>query len=195
MTKTPDLLPTEATPDRGSAGGIERLGGVCALAASAASFIYAVSFVILPRIASEPAGLLSPLFLMLAGLLATPLLVALYERLRATDQPVALLGLLLGAFGAIGGAVHGGYDLANAINPPPAPVSELPNQSDPRGLLTFGVAGLGWLVLSSLIARGAALPRGLGLLGYLFGALLLTLYLARLTVLTPPTPSCSFQCC
>ena len=74
-----------------------------------------------------------------------PVMVALYERLRATDPAFALWGLVLGVIRALGAAAHGGYDLANAINPPAAnPLADanLPFALDPRGLLTFGIAGL-----------------------------------------------------
>jgi hypothetical protein len=48
---------------------------------------------------------------------------------------------------ALGAAIHGGYDLANLINLPAsaAALPDLPSQVDPRGLLTFGVMGLGLL--------------------------------------------------
>jgi hypothetical protein len=63
--------------------------------------------------------------------------------------------VLLGFTGALGSAVHGGYDLANALSTPTNTLTEtiarLPNPVDPRGLLTFGVAGLGLFVLSWLM--------------------------------------------
>jgi hypothetical protein len=111
-----------------------RFAGTCAVLAGVAGFLYTVAFVVLQNV------LLSGLFLMLGGLLSTAVLVAVYDRLRETDASFALLALLLGIAGALGSAVHGGYDLANAINPPSS-VPDLPNPVDPRGLLTFGVVG------------------------------------------------------
>jgi hypothetical protein len=128
---------------------------------------------------------------MLGGLLASAVVVALYERLRATDESFALWALALGVIAAAGSAIHGGYDLANAINVPEsnaAALANLPNQVDPRGLLTFGVAGLGVLVASGLIVRGGQFPRNLGLLGYLLGFLFIVIYLARLIILDPTNP-------
>ena len=97
--------------------------------------------------------------------------------------------------GALGAAIHGGYDLANALNPPadlPADVAAalaaLPSQVDPRGLLTFCVAGIGLLVVSWLIVRGGTLPRGLGYLGYVLAILLILIYLGRLIILDPTNP-------
>jgi hypothetical protein len=63
--------------------------------------------------------------------------------------------------------------------------ADLPNPVDPRGLLTFGLAGVALLVLGLLIARSAALPRRLGYLACLNGALLVLLYLGRLLIVDP----------
>jgi hypothetical protein len=64
--------------------------------AGALTFLYSVSFIIL---VSEP---LSSFCLLANGLLASAVLVALYERVRATDSSFALWALLLGLAGAIG---------------------------------------------------------------------------------------------
>jgi hypothetical protein len=166
---------------RTPARSFERFAGVCAVLAGFSGFLYAVAFVVLQD------DLLSGLFLMLGGLLTTAALVAVYERLRETDPSFALLALLLGIAGALGSAVHGGYDLANVINPP-ASIPEIPNPVDPRGLLTFGVAGAALFLVSWLIGRGGRFPRGLGYLGYLSAILLLALYLGRLIVFDPTNP-------
>lgn len=168
-----------AIPTR--AASFERFAGACAILAGLTGFLYAVAFIVLHN------DLLSGLFLMLTGLLSVAALVAVYERLRETDAAFALFGLLLGLAGALGSAVHGGYDLANTINPPPS-VPDLPNPVDPRGLLTFGVAGIALLIVAWLIGRGERFPRGLGYLGYVSAILLLVLYLGRLIVLDPTSP-------
>jgi hypothetical protein len=98
---------------------------------------------------------------------------------------VSSWAILLALAGALGSAVHGGYDLANVVHPPVAPSSDLPNPVDPRGLLTFGLAGVALVVLGLLIARGRALPRWLGYLACLNGVLLVLLYLGRLLILDP----------
>jgi hypothetical protein len=87
--------------------------------------------------------------------------------------------------------VHGGYDLANAVNPPVTDVlaeAQLPHPIDPRGLLTFGITGLGLLVLMLQARRSAVLPANLAGLGALVGVLLIVVYLGRLIVLTPTNP-------
>jgi hypothetical protein len=160
----------------------EKFAGVCAILAGATGFLYAVAFVVLQD------TLLSGLFLMLGGLLSTAALAAVYDRLRETDAAFALWALLLGIAGALGSAVHGGYDLANSINPPPSLSADLPNQVDPRGLLTFGIASVALFVVAWLILRGGQFPRGLGYLAYLSAVLLVALYLGRLIILEPTSP-------
>ena len=159
----------------------ERFAGVCAILTGVSGFLYAIAFVVLQD------ELLSGLFLMLGGLLTTAALVAVYERLRETDPSFALLALLLGVAGSLGSAVHGGYDLANVINPP-ASMPDLPNPVDPRGLLTFGVTGVSLIVVCWLIIRGGRFPRGLGYLGYVSAVLVLVVYLGGLIVLDPNSP-------
>jgi hypothetical protein len=124
---------------------------------------------------------------MFGGLLATPVSVALYLRLRPTEEGFALWGLLLSLVGSLGSMVHGGFDLARLIGPPSLP-TEIPNPVDPRGLLTFGVAGLGVFVFAVLIRRGGGLPRGLGIQGMAAGVLLILIYLGRLILFDPTNP-------
>lgn len=114
--------------------------------------------------------------------------MALYERVRLTDPSFALWALLLGLAGAIGSALHGGYDLA-AVLQPHAPVDpNLPSAMDSRGLLTFGASGIGLWVFAWLIARGGQFPRGLAYLGYAVAALQIILYLGRLIVFDARNP-------
>ena len=115
-------------------------------------------------------------------------LVAVYARLRETDASVALLALLLGVTGAIGAAIHAGYDLSNVLHPPAAVNLDMPSQIDPRGMLTFGIAGLGLWAMAWLMLRGGQFPRGLGYLGYVTAVLLIVVYLARLIVLDASSP-------
>ncbi|HKZ86056.1 MAG TPA: hypothetical protein VJ793_20670 [Anaerolineae bacterium] len=166
----------------------ERFGGLCAILTGISGFLYSVAFIIISRNAPALGDLLSALFLMLGGLLATAALVGVYNRLRETEAAFALWALLLGLVGAIGSVIHGGYDLANVINPPASPGLGLPNAIDPRGLLTFGVAGVALFVIAWLIGRGGQFPRGLGYLGYVSAVLLVFLYLGRLIVLDATSP-------
>jgi hypothetical protein len=160
----------------------ERFAGVCAILAGALTLLYSISFIIL---VNEP---LSSFCLLANGLLASAVLVALYERLRATDSSFALWALLLGLAGAIGSALHGGYDLAAVLHEHAAVDPNLPSAMDPRGLLTFGLTGLAFWLFAWLILRSGQLPKGLGYLGYLVAALSIVLYLGRLIVFDAKNP-------
>jgi hypothetical protein len=175
-------------PDAHPIPASDRFGGWCAILAAIGGLLYAFAFVVISR--SDPllGGRLSAMFLALNGLLAAGVMATLYERLRATYTTAALWALLLGGAGALGATIHGGYDLANAINPPASLNADLPNAVDPRGLLTFGVSGLALLVFAWLMRRDQRSPKGLVYLGFLLAALLVFIYLARLVVLTPASP-------
>jgi len=171
----------------------ERLAGLAALLAGGGGLVYSVAFIggVVLGGAPELGLTVASTALLIGGVLTLAVLVAIYGRVRAVAPELAALGLLLGAAGAIGASVHGGYDLANVLHPPVSDVlavNELPNPLDPRGLLTFGFAGLGLLVLASLLRRSGTVPQRLGSLGMAVGALLVVVYLGRLIVLDPTNP-------
>ena len=171
----------------------KRVAGYAAILAGVVGILYSFSFVVLVVGGKAPAlgVLLSSLFLMLGGLLSSAALVAIFNLVCETNPAPAIWGMLLALIGALGSVIHGGYDLANAIHPPASNVpslADLPSQIDPRGLLTFGVAGLGLFVLASLIARSDHFPKRLGMLGYALAILLVVIYLGRLIILSPTNP-------
>lgn len=182
MTTQASLGDTHVAPAQSTS--FDRFAGLCAILTGIASFLYAVSFIILHN------GLLSSLFLMLVGLFYTPALAVLYSRLRQASTAFPLWAFLLSSIGAFGAAIHGGYDLANAINPPTdyATIASLPSAIDPRGLLTFGIAGLGLFTISWLIGHSTQFPKALSYLGYLGAVLLIILYIGRLIILLPTNP-------
>jgi hypothetical protein len=153
----------------------DRWAGWAALAGVVSSLVYTVAFVVLKN------DLLASLGLLAGGLTSAAALFAVYERVRAAG-PLATLGLALGLVGTIGAAVHGAYDLANVLHPPATALAG-PNPIDPRGFLTFGVAGLGVLGLSWAGLANGRLPRNLLYLGLAFGIVLVVIYFGRLIVL------------
>jgi hypothetical protein len=161
----------------------ERFAGWGAILAGLSGFLYSISFIVLRN------ELLSALFLMLGGLFSTAALTALYLRLRGAESGFALLGLVLTLSAALGSAIHGGYNLANALHPPDIDIASLPNAIDPRGLLTFGVSGLGLILLSWLMSQELSFPRGLAYLGYISAVLMIVLYLGRLIILQATHPA------
>jgi hypothetical protein len=168
----------------------ERFAGICALIVGVGGIAYAITFVVvLGGDAGEGIATANAVFLLLGGLLSTAVLVAVYRRVRDTDPSFAAWALLLGMLGAAGAMIHGGFDLAVAVDPPRAGGTGLPaNPVDPRGLLTFGVTAVATVTFAWLIARGGSFPRRLGYLGYVSAALLLVLYLGRLIIVNPKSP-------
>jgi hypothetical protein len=164
-----------------SAAAFERFAGLCAIITGIVGLLYAISFILLHNV------FLSALFLMLGGLFSLAALTAVYERLKEINAAFALLAFLLSATGALGTFIHGGYDLANALHPSAISITQanLPNAIDPRGLLAFGVAGLGLFFIAWLIGQGRLFPQALSYLGYVAAVLLIVLYLGRLIILDP----------
>ena len=164
------------------ASAFERFAGLSAILAGVLGLLYSLAFV----------GLQNPLYysvcLLFGGLFTSAALVALYRRLGSADPDFALWALLLGTLAAAGSLIHGSYDLANALNPPATLNVDLPFQVDPRGVLTFAVAGISVFIFSWLIASSRILPAGLGYLGFLSAILLIMIYLGRLIVLDPTSP-------
>jgi hypothetical protein len=155
----------------------DKFAGWMAILAGLSGFLYSVAFIVLQN------NVLSALFLLLGGLFSAPTLIAVYQRLRGIDNGFALLGLLLTVSAALGSAIHGGYDLSNALHPPASLNADLPNPIDPRGLLTFGIAGTGLFLLAWLLTQELRFPKGLAYLGILSAILMVVLYLGRLIFL------------
>lgn len=160
-----------------------RFAGASAVLAAFFGLLYSVAFVILKT------DSLSALFLLLSGLMAIVVMTALFGALRETDASFALLAFALGAGAAAGSMIHGGYDLANVLHPPASLNADAPSPIDPRGLLTFGLAGVGLVVFSWLMMRSRLFPKGLSALGYVSAAFMIILYVGRLIILQPTSPA------
>lgn len=169
----------------------QRFGGLCAILAGIFGFLYSAAFIVVARSNPQLGNLLASLFLLLGGLSTTAALIALFQRVQAADEGFATWGRALAITGAVGSIIHGGYDLANAIHVPdsdPLNLANLPSAIDPRGLLTFGLAGIGLIIAAGLMVRTKNLPNNLSYLGYILGIVLVIIYLARLIILDPTNP-------
>ena len=180
MSSNPSTAPTA----------YERLAGTGAISAGIGGIVYSIAFLggVVAGKAPELGLTVASVALMVGGTLSVLVLVALYRRLAESAAAIGLLGLVLVAVGATGAMVHGGYDLANQLYVPATAAlidPQLPSPIDPRGLLTFGVSGLGLLVLAWQSRRSGTLPGNLAALGMAVGALLIVVYLGRLLILTP----------
>jgi hypothetical protein len=157
---------------------LDRLAGPLATAVGVGGLLYGALFAWI--VAGPPdwvPGVWHAL-LLAGGLLTLPVVVALYLRLRPTDEGLALTGLLLGLAGALGGVLHGGFNLAAQVNL--ASVGEGNSSPDPGGVLRYLTAGLALAVVGWLVVRGGALPRALGQLALAGGAVLVFIYVGRL---------------
>jgi hypothetical protein len=184
---------TTPEPPRPRARTYEADAGSTAIAAGLGSIVYSVAFLggVVAGWGPELGLIVASIALIVGALLSVAVLVAVFLRLEGDYRAPGLIGLVFIAIGAAGAIAHGGYDLAITVHPPVTDVlgqAELPNLADPRGLMTFGLTGVGLLILS-LVARGSgALPRGIATLGAWVGVLLVVVYLGRLIVLTPTNP-------
>ncbi len=163
-------------------GSFSRFAGLLGILTGIAGLLYLVFFVLLRN--SNPT--MSALSLLLVGLLSTAVLVALYQRARTLDEGFAFWAVLLGLLGGAGGAIHGAYDLSNALHP--TQDLQVPFPADPRGFLTFAAAGIAILIISWLLVRDAVFPRIAAYLGVLSGLLLILLYIAYLVTLSAANP-------
>jgi hypothetical protein len=149
----------------------------CAYAIAGLSLLYAAVFLGLVRTdpANSAASALANGFIALSGIFATFAVVAVGDRVdgaagrwvRTVGVGWALLSAAHGAFSAIADAQGIAADALSA--------------TDPRGLATFGLAGLWSIVLGLAIRSGTSFPRTLGTVALVNGADLIVLFFATAT--------------
>jgi hypothetical protein len=157
----------------------QRLAGYCALFVGLGALVYAIIFITIVEGNTET----EPWFaiLMVGAITTVPVLVGLYCRFAEFDQGLALTFLTLGLFGALGGILHGGYELAVLITPPETEFGVYPGpEGVAKGILRYLVAGLSLLLVAWLVWSSGLLPRGIAYLAALGGALLVFIYIGRL---------------
>lgn len=163
----------------------QRFAGWSALAAAAAGVTFTVAFSVVVREGDRWAKWVSALALAGGGLLALPVLIALYALLRDREPEYAFLGVLLGAIGVLATAAHGAFDIAGLSKPVKPDLSNVPSFVDPRGFATFGLTALALLVFGLIGLRAGGLDSTVARLAVLAAVLLVVLYVGRLTVLDP----------
>lgn len=162
----------------------ERFAGMSAILVGIGGLAYGILFGAIVQGAGSPLQEIWLALGLVGALLATPVTVALYLGLREVDRGFALLALLLGIAAAFGQLENSGLGLGNELTP------ELGHEAapDPYGVFRFGLLGVALLIVGWLMTRGGGFPRGLGILGEVGGALLILVYLGRLTgVIDPAT--------
>jgi hypothetical protein len=161
----------------------ERFAGACALAAAAAGIAFSIAFSVVVQEGERWAEWTSWAALLVGGLVTVPVVIGLFGRLRGDDPEFALLGLVLGATGALGAATHAAYELGVLAHPEYG--SSGINPVDPRGFMTFAVTGLGLLVFGWLLRGSDALPGPVAGIALTAAVLLVVVYVGRLTALDP----------
>jgi hypothetical protein len=160
-----------------------RLAGWCGVVAGVAALAYSVTFAVVVQDGARWAQWSSTLLLGLGALVALPVVVALFLRVRDADEGFAMLALAVGVLGAGGTLFHATFDLGNLANHP-GRTFDYPSPTDPRGFATFLLAGLTIALFSVLLGRSGA-PRGLVRLGVVVAVLLVWVWIGRLTALDP----------
>jgi hypothetical protein len=156
----------------------ERFAGLCGLFLAVGAVAYSIIFIAIVGGSEDSEAWFA--ILLGGALVSAPVLVAIYGRLRAADEGFALLGFILGLGGALGGVLHGGYELAAIETPPTQPYYPGVESVD-KGVLRYLIGGLALLFIGWLITRSAGrLPVGAGYLALLGGVLLVFIYFGRL---------------
>ena len=167
---------------------MDRLAGPLATAVGVGGLLFGALFFWIVQGAPDWVPEVWHALLLVGALLTVPVLIAVFQRVRTVDEGLALTGLLLGMAGAMGGAVHGAFNLAAQINPESVGTG---NSPDPGGVFRYLASGLalavvGWLVVSGRSPGG--LPARLGQLALGSGAILVFIYIGRLyDFITPDT--------
>ena len=160
----------------------ERTAGWASLGLAAGGIAYSAVFVAYLHSGSRSTAIAGAVILLVGGVVAGMVMLALYGRLRTTEPGFALWGAAVGVFGGLATSLHGGYDLAVTVKHlQGTPVSQV----DPRGLATFGLSALAIGVLSWLMTRSSQFPLRLGRMGMAASVGLLLTYVGRITLLNP----------
>jgi hypothetical protein len=163
----------------------ERFAGSCAILVGIGGLVYGLLFGWIVLGASRAVARTWLGVGLVGAILATPVLVALYYRLRDTERGFALLALLLGLAATLGQFENSAFGLGASLSPD---IGSDGAPADPFGVFRFGLAGVALFIVGWLTVRGGALPRGLGYLAEIGGVLLVLIYLGRLTgVIDPAT--------
>ena len=160
---------------------MRRQAAVAAYAGAIGGILYGVAFVLLDN------DIAAAILLTLGGLASTIILFHLGTTLFSVNEPVARWASVIGMVASMLTVVHGGYDLAKRLHPPGTPGLLLgyPSSVDPRGLATFGLAGVAYLTLTTLMTRSGSYSKRLARLGQALGVIMIVIYLGRLIILDP----------
>jgi hypothetical protein len=159
-----------------------RIAAICGPVAAASILLFTVAAVLRPGPVTVGLG---GACLMVAGFASSVLMMGLAHRLEGVNSAFLNWALLIAVIAAVAAMAHGGYRLGLALHPPPIPPPDVPNQLDPRGILTFGLGGVSILAMTRVLQRLQHTPGVLSLAGYLSGVVLIAVYAGRLFIVYP----------
>jgi hypothetical protein len=154
-----------------------RTASWCAFGIAALSLLYAVVYLglVRPDPTNTTASAFANGFIGLSGILATFAVLAVGDKVGgAAGRWIRVVGVGW----ALLSAAHGVFSAVSDMQG--LPTGDL-SATDPRGLATFGLAGLWSIVLGLAIRSGTSFPRGLGMVALANGVDLLVLFLATAT--------------
>src|SRR5919198_3286069 len=156
-----------------------RVGAFLAAFVGVGGLVYGILFALILKGTSTNVLRAWLVLAILGGLAVTGVFVALFERLRLTDPPLAMWALLLGVAAGLGQMLNASVALGYQIyvTPPPGTFEGTP---DPVGILRFGLNGVALFLFGSVMVRARDFPRALGLLADAGGLLLVVMYVGRL---------------
>jgi hypothetical protein len=177
--------PVDGLPLAGITPLARRVVAIAAAGAAVGSVAYTVTFGVVVRRGWEWAQWTSSLVLLAGSLLGLVVVTGVAGAIARRAEPeLAAVAAFIGAAGALGGATHAAFDLANLANPPAA-ANDAASHIDPRGFATFALTGLAMLVAAGLGRRAGVLAPRLAAVGAVCGVTLLVIFIGRLTLLDP----------
>ena len=150
-----------------------------------AGVVFTVAFSVVVRERDRWAQWVSAITLTTGALLAVPVFLALYVRLRDREPQFAVLGLMSGVIASFATAMHGAFDYAGLSKPFKPDLAAVPSSVDPRGFMTFAITGLALMTFGAIALRAGGLPALVARLALVAGLLLVVVYFGRLIVLNP----------
>jgi hypothetical protein len=157
----------------------QRFAALCAFLVALGAIVYAILFIAIVEGAGRTTYEWWFFLLMIGGAATIPVFAALCLRLSAVDAGIALTAIVLGVLAALGGVMHGSYNLGRLVTPP-AKSTPPGFEEVSHGVLRYAVAGLALLLVGWLLERDPGFPSLLAWLALLGGAVLVFIYVGRL---------------
>lgn len=166
------------------------IAGWLAMFVAIGGLAYGILFAWIVTGAPDGVGRILLILGILGGLTVTGVFNGLHEELRDASSGLSRWALLLGTVAGLGQMLNASVSLGYSLGTAPLPPGDFGGTPDPLGILRFGLNGVALLIFGWLMARSGRFPRSLAYLAELGGALLVVMYLGRVTgLITPAVPA------